>query len=109
MFDKGQFEVESWLKLLDRGRAFQASNSRDKIYGLTGHPLVNSGEDDGILGLSPKYDDSIPNVYADVTGRHIEKSSTLDNLSQAGHGEGMRSSKLPSWIPLWIDRTGRIR
>lgn len=107
MYDKTQYHDRAWPKLLDRGRSFQASDPRDKIYGLIGHPSVKFGVDDGTRELFPEYSKSktVTEIYAEVTRRHIDQSGTLDILSQVDHGEGVRHSEFPSWVPRWDRQT----
>ena len=63
------------LDVLARFREAEASDPRDKIYGLLGL----TSEDHGIV---PDYSKSVQEVFIDATAAHINMTQTLDIVCQ---------------------------
>ncbi|KAJ9604904.1 hypothetical protein H2200_010293 [Cladophialophora chaetospira] len=85
------------LDVLARFRDTEASDPRDKIYGLLG--LVSERH-----GIIPDYSKSAQEVFIEVTAAHINMTETLDIICQnpfqpkfRRRVEDMRSITLPSW------------
>ncbi|KAF9776715.1 hypothetical protein IL306_005075, partial [Fusarium sp. DS 682] len=84
-------------QLLHGSRRCDASDLRDKVYGL--YPLI---EDQSRLP-APDYSKSVEEIYRETAVHIINTTGTLDILSCAGAARHprMRSSKLPSGVPDW--------
>ncbi|KAF2997713.1 hypothetical protein E8E13_006810 [Curvularia kusanoi] len=84
-----------YMPLLDLARHSDASNPRDKIYGLLGlmDPAVSS-----VVTLD--YNLSVEDVYTEFTRQYIEATQNLEILQQCRLG----SSLLPSWVPDWRNK-----
>ncbi|RKK77250.1 hypothetical protein BFJ71_g16774 [Fusarium oxysporum] len=95
-------------QLLHGSRRCDASDLRDKVYGL--YPLI---ADQSRLP-APDYTKSVEEIYRETAVHIINTTGTLDILSCAGAARHprmrsfdipswaqMRSSKLPSWVPDW--------
>lgn len=100
LFDTARSRDNAWLQLLSEARSFAATDPRDKIFGLLGHPSVDWGEDAGTQGLVADYSKTMTEVFADVVVRHIRQSRSLDILSQIDHGSSLDEPlDMASWIP----------
>lgn len=91
------------LHLLDLARSFEATDSRDKIYGVLGFPTNNTGfNGDAVM---PDYTLSTREVYAEVTRKFIETDQNLDvfGFVLRTPRDSLRKnddlSNLPSWAP----------
>lgn len=82
------------LDLLARSRRFQATDPRDKIYGLLGLASANSGE----FVMKPDYTISVRDCYKRAALALITDSRSLEifNLPAWYFCTG---SSLPSWVP----------
>jgi hypothetical protein len=92
-FSKRQGEQND-LSLVCSCQDLQASDSRDKVYGLLG--LIKTS-------VAPDYQRSFEEVYSAFCLAWIKEIRNLDFLSYAGVGWIPQSSglQLPSWIPNW--------
>jgi hypothetical protein len=83
------------LRLLQIHRNREATDPKDKVYGIIG---LSSDFSSGTY-LEPNYEFSIGEVYASVVRAHIEKYDNLDILGHCGFSG--RDPDLPSWVPDW--------
>jgi hypothetical protein len=74
---------------------FQATNPRDKIFGLLG-----ISTDSKLLALTPDYNASVQEVYTTWT-RHLLLNGAPLVLHIAGTGFSRKLGDLPSWVPDW--------
>jgi hypothetical protein len=77
--------------------AREATDPRDKVYGLLG---LATGEDVGLVEAD--YSSSLQEMLYNLTIRFIAKRRNLDILSYVISG---RSTQLPSFVPDWINQT----
>lgn len=93
---------------------FQATNSRDYIFALLGHPSVNlsSAASAGAPLIVPDYDAPVTSVFVLFARKWLETSHTPHMLSCVNHeslpgthtgnvGHGHRQLDAPSWCPRW--------
>jgi len=78
----------------------QATNDRDKIYGLLG--LVKNADE---LGMQPQYEKELPAVFIEVASALL-KTGQVDLLWFCQFPKSEGCLKLPSWVPDW---TGYIQ
>ncbi|KAI0540009.1 heterokaryon incompatibility protein-domain-containing protein [Xylaria digitata] len=100
-FGRSTPESNSLLPLLARLRWNQATDARDKVYGLLG--LANDGD-----AVSAKYEITAEEVYQNAALAIIQKTGSLDVLAYCLKPRLSKPSKLrlPSWVPDWsYDRT----
>ncbi|TDZ58222.1 hypothetical protein CTRI78_v005628 [Colletotrichum trifolii] len=97
MFDTSELSESSLLEVLVEFRDFNATDPRDKVYGLLG--LVNAGELEGFPIVD--YNKSVAEVYADVVKTSIAKTGHLGSLAYVKHGAVHEKSDFPSWVPRW--------
>jgi hypothetical protein len=71
----------------------QATNPRDKIYGLYGMAGVTDPE------IAADYNKSVEDVFLQVTAYCITQNESLRLLSDAGLAWKDRMPSLPSWVP----------
>lgn len=90
-----QDQIERLLFLLQKTRHREATNSRDKIYGLLGllHDSPNP------IDIIPDYDREVNHVYTDVAMRFINHEKGLYVL--LNHEIKASNSGLPTWVPNW--------
>lgn len=101
-----QFAAKSDLQsLLLLTRDFQATDPRDKVFGVLGMATdCRSAMPDE---LKPSYLKSTRRIFSDATKYTIRASQNLDVLSQIGYicsfEDSLRnsSSAFPSWVPRW--------
>jgi hypothetical protein len=74
---------------------FQATNPREKIFGLLGLTT-----DSKLLALTPSYNASVQEVYTMWT-RHLLLNGAPLVLYIAGTGFSRKLGDLPSWVPDW--------
>lgn len=86
---------EDLLPLLSRFRVFDATDPKDKLYGLCGLADASSGENPYIR---IDYSKTRNEVYKDFALTHLRQNANLDILSVPRMQE---SSGLPSWVPMW--------
>ncbi|KAF5639649.1 het-domain protein [Fusarium sp. NRRL 52700] len=84
-------------QMLHGSRRCDASDLRDKVYGL--YPLI---ADQSRLP-PPDYTKSVEEIYQETAVHIINTTGKLDILSYAGAARHprMRNFKLPSWVPDW--------
>lgn len=82
------------LELLNQHRDCEATDPRDKIFGLLGL----SGDVDSI-GIQPKYGDSLENVYTDLFKKHVISKQSLDMICAVRYPRNL--THCPSWVPDW--------
>ncbi|KAH7148148.1 heterokaryon incompatibility protein-domain-containing protein [Fusarium sp. MPI-SDFR-AT-0072] len=90
-------EQPALLDLLYGSRRCDASDQRDKIYGL--YPLIES-----LSKLpSPDYTKPVDTIYRETAAHIIGRTGKLDVLRFAGAARHprTRSLNLPSWVPDW--------
>jgi Heterokaryon incompatibility protein (HET) len=83
------------LQLLRTHRNKEATDPKDKVYGIIG---LSSDFSSGTY-LEPNYELSVREVYASVVKAHIENYDNLDILGHCGYPR--RDPDLPSWVPDW--------
>lgn len=88
-----------FLDILDLARVQQASDPRDYVYALLGHPSATIG---GVPIIEPDYSKSASEVFSDVAIKLIKQTNSLRILSAIIHrDESDLQGELPSWIPAW--------
>ena len=88
------------LGLLDLHRAREATDARDKVYGLMG--LANP--DDAVYrAVNVDYGKSAGQLFADVAISAIKITSSLDILRRCHR---TRAADIPSWAPDWSTPCG---
>lgn len=91
--------------LLELAQLFNATEPRDKVYGILGMASLAGHKD-----LLPDYNKPLREVYELATRMSIEDSGILDILRLArvlGPPDDRRyveSSRWPSWVPLWDEK-----
>jgi hypothetical protein len=72
-----------------------ATNPRDKIYGLLGFPEIAA------IGVDPDYNQPVENVYTGFVRCFIQSERSLGILAVAGMQLAEENSdlELPSWVP----------
>lgn len=91
-----QNRLPTLYDILLNSRSFQATDARDKVYGLLSLADLKSVQ---TLGVVPDYHVSTEDLYKAIAGALL-KSSDLS----AFHASGMEKSPdtlLPSWVPDW--------
>ena len=92
---KPNSNASTLLQLLQDSRASEATDPRDKIYGILGLCWDFSSDSE----LVPDYNLSVREVYTSVVKAYIEKYNNLDIFGHCGYtGDGL---DLPSWVPDW--------
>lgn len=82
------------LSLLRSCKRFDATDPRDKVYGLLG--LISD------FHVEPDYNKTVAEVYADLSHSIIQHRQRLDVLCYAGIGyPKLDDLNLPSWTPDW--------
>lgn len=97
MFDTSDVPEFTFLEILIAFRDHQATNLRDKVYGLLG---LMRAED---LEFFPPVDyrKSVAEVYADVVITAVKGSNSLASLCYVQHGIEYNQTDVPSWVPRW--------
>jgi Heterokaryon incompatibility protein (HET) len=90
----------SFLRLLGLTRQFEASDPRDRIYGLLGIPVEDYDEDNSQLFIEPDYSQSTEEVYEGVAKKLLTGDHILRLLSSIQHGPS-DDERYPSWVPRW--------
>lgn len=92
------------LKLLARARYLEASDPRDKIFGLLG---IATGIDTTDPKFAVDYRLHYQQLYVDFARHFIETTSSydiisyVDSMAETSLHCSDRSSNLPSWVPNW--------
>jgi hypothetical protein len=88
--------------------AYDASDPRDKIYGLLGHPTAHRA--DGTLLVKPQYGWTLREVYIDFARKWLDNEKDATILSYAVFTEKFPMLQtvavFPSWCPQWHVRCG---
>ncbi|KAJ8106890.1 hypothetical protein OPT61_g9243 [Boeremia exigua] len=92
----------SFLHLLDIIRSFEATDPRDKIYGLLGFPTML--DDRNADSIVPDYSFSTGRIYTDVTCSYLVREKNLDILAWVLYDSSLPRAKehiddLPTWVP----------
>ncbi|PMD66822.1 uncharacterized protein K444DRAFT_580185 [Hyaloscypha bicolor E] len=90
-----QDQIDRLLFLLQKTRHKEATNPRDKIYGLLG--LLHNSPNP--LHITPDYDREVSHIYTDVAMRFINYQKSLFVL--LNHEFKASDSGLPTWVPHW--------
>jgi hypothetical protein len=100
-------------QLLNYGRRLLASDSRDKVYGLLGFPVLQ----DALFDLKPDYNKSVEEVYTETAVKIIKSTGNLDILSFAQGPPRLENDfllpgddqlgwpNMPSWAARWDEWT----
>jgi hypothetical protein len=94
----------SFLDLLKMARKFDASDPRDKIYGLLGLQTTDNDPETGKLFIEPDYTLSFEDLLQRTASKIIQNSGTLELLSSVQHPPNNSNStplNIPSWVPQW--------
>ncbi|KAI8217951.1 Heterokaryon incompatibility protein 6, OR allele [Colletotrichum sp. SAR 10_77] len=97
MFDKSELSELSFLEILLSFRDFNATNPRDKVYGLLG--LINEATLEGFASVD--YKKTVAEVYIDVVKASVASSESLAPLCYGKHGVEYERTEFPSWVPRW--------
>lgn len=87
------------LAMLDRYGGLQATDPRDRVYGLLGLAIDSPEEE-----LDVDYGLSVRDVYISVAKFIVRRYHTLDFLCLICRPRGILSQDLPSWCPDWSTR-----
>jgi hypothetical protein len=87
-----------FLEMLEVTRNKKASDPRDYVYALLGHP---SASINGVPIIEPDYNKSPEELYFEVTMKILSQSKSLRILSAVQHGDGSLDGESGSWIPSW--------
>ncbi|KAI1657651.1 HET-domain-containing protein [Daldinia decipiens] len=90
----------SLLSVLFRYRILDATDPRDKVFGL--NALIKS-ELSGTRALQPNYNVSTAELYTAVAKEILEHSPDLNLLSVPRRFSGAGPCDLPSWVPDWTN------
>lgn len=82
------------LELLNQHRDCEATNARDKVYGLLG--LAADAE---LMAIIPDYRATPEEVFTDFFRRHVTTTNSLDMICASRYPRNLES--LPSWVPDW--------
>lgn len=99
LHDSAATAHKSLLHLIASFSAFEATDHRDKVYGLLGLSQEARRARSPEEVLKPDYSQPVAKVYADVVRYLTSKTGRLDVL-RACLGSG-KVSGLPSWTPDW--------
>ena len=88
----------NFLEMLEVTRNKKASDPRDYVYALLGHP---SASITGVPIVEPDYNKSTAELCFEVTVKILEQSQSLRVLSAVHHSEGTLDGAASSWIPTW--------
>ncbi|KAI1373917.1 HET-domain-containing protein [Hypoxylon crocopeplum] len=88
---------------LHRARWQLASDPRDHIFALLGHPSAQEGSD-GVKVIEADYTKPVEEVYHDFAVRTLLKGHSLMVLNTVQHADAQLSTNLrtlPTWVPQW--------
>lgn len=87
-------KIDNFVFVLAQHRSRQATDPRDKVYGLLG--LAHSPQSSQIV---PNYSSSVEDIYVETIVNDIKCSGSLRSLSFAVDNESSRN--IPSWVTDW--------
>lgn len=91
----------SFVDLLESFRSLEATDPRDKVYGLLGLLETTSSKTSILVDYANK---SLADVYTDVARADIQESQTLGILSHVKEAPDVDG--VPSWVPRWNTWSG---
>jgi hypothetical protein len=92
-------DVQDFLDLLEATKAMLASDPRDFIFALLGHP---SALVDGVVIIEPDYGKSHQKIHQELAFTLLHHSQDLRVLSAVCHRDQHDLiDEYPSWIPIW--------
>ncbi|KAK4654105.1 hypothetical protein QC762_0062110 [Podospora pseudocomata] len=97
-------QIEMLKYLIDKTRFKEATDPRDKIYGLLGL-LSNCDEP---IDLVPDYHLSANDLYTKVAMQMISYTRSLSILHHHEFRSSALCSELPSWVPCWGPTYGSL-
>ena len=102
-------KCRSLLDLLLMSRRHQATDPRDKVYGLLGLVQDMSEQDLQSPLINPDYKKAKEKVYRDTALFIIVKDCSLKVIQATYHGEQFFYHRdVPSWVPRWDQQDGPI-
>jgi hypothetical protein len=90
----------SFSSLLALTRQYEATDPRDRIFGLLGIPTIDSDPDNGEFFMEPDYSLSALEVHRNLAYKVLKLANSLSLLSSVQHGDDIDKS-WPTWIPQW--------
>lgn len=100
---------QSLFGLLASSRRHQASDPRDKVYGLLGLTQEFDAGSDGCALLVPDYGKSVMEVYRNAARFLITRHKSLEVLRAVFIEDSPQGSVHPySWVPRWNSEIGPI-
>ncbi|KAI2469321.1 HET-domain-containing protein [Annulohypoxylon bovei var. microspora] len=90
----------SLLSILFRYRILDATDPRDKIFGLN---ALTKSDLSGVQALQPNYNVDTTELYTAVAKEILKHSSDLNLLSVPRRLSGAGPRNLPSWVPDWTN------
>ncbi|KAF2671209.1 hypothetical protein BT63DRAFT_210492 [Microthyrium microscopicum] len=87
-------------RLLALTRQFEATDPRDRVYGLLGLPTTDADAESGQLYVAPDYNKDTLQVYTDVASKAALDDSWGSLLSSV-QTELVLDKTWPSWVPQW--------
>jgi hypothetical protein len=98
--DFGTFSKEwSFVKLLNNAKGLNATDSRDFIFSLLGHPSAMLASGRAIV--EPDYEQDVLEVFNDFALAWLQETQDLSILCAVEHENGLLVDDLPSWVPRW--------
>lgn len=82
------------LELLNQHRDCEATDPRDKVYGLLG-----LAGDVNTIGIVPSYEEEARDIFINLFQRHVAYSESLDMMCAVRWPKNF--TNLPSWVPDW--------
>ncbi|KAH7322657.1 heterokaryon incompatibility protein-domain-containing protein [Stachybotrys elegans] len=90
--------VVPFLELLAMTCQFEATDPRDRVYGLLGLSTADADPSNDSLFLDPDYTLGLDQVYQRVSIKVLKSTNSLKLLSCVQHESKISS---PSWVPQW--------
>ena len=111
-------DTVTFFHLLGRGKDFDATDSRDKVYAMLSYPIgrLSGGSSSAFqFNIIPDYTKTTAEVYTLVVLQSVQLRQDLEVLSYVDHGPAI-ATDYPSWIPRWdkpctagmLDQLGRL-
>ena len=92
----------SFFDMLRFTRDFNASEPKDKIFGMLGLTTSDSNPDD-MLFMEPDYSLDTVEVYTYVAKKILVDQEEVDLLAYIQHGRHLPIDRA-SWVPSWVER-----